>query len=1091
MTDLPAVEAVFSAALALTDPDLRRAYLDRACQDDPGLRSAVERLLAAHEDLGDFLEPVRTIPDELAGGLGPTALGSGFGPGSLLAGRYELLEPIGEGGMGTVWTARQIEPVCRIVAVKLIKAGMAGRQVLARFESERQALAVMDHPNIAKILDGGETPDGRPFLVMERVEGVPITRFCDERRLTLRERLALFDPVCRAIQHAHQKGVIHRDIKPNNVLVALYDGRAEPKVIDFGVAKTAEQTLIDETLATGFGSMVGTPEYMSPEQAAFRNRDVDTRSDVYALGVLLYELLAGSPPISRVDPGRSGLLEFLRVVREEEPPSPSRRLSNPDTLPGLAAARGIAPNRVVALVRGELDWIAMKALEKDRTRRYESAGGLATDIQRYLAGESVLAAPPRFGYRFRKLLRRHRAPVAASALVFLALIAGGVGTTWGLLRAERERAKAIGAAVDEARAHREIALGEAELAMDQGRALCEQGELGQGMLWLSCSLRLAIEARDIGLERAARVNLAEWWARLGRPLARLKARSPAEELAFRPDGSALVARGEDGAPQSWEAGSWRGLAPTSIVGGTRPPGGGVGTATALSRDGSTLVVGGEDGTVVYRDARSGRPLGPPLPLGSPVLKVAFLGDDHRVVAMTGDGRVHSWDGSSRIAALPPEGTAVACLAVSPGGDRLATGTEGGTVRLWDAATLRLGGPTFKLDVAVRSLAFRPDGRALAVGLEDGSIPIWEVPPSGPIAPPRPALGPVRALAFSRDGEHLLVVGDGGHERWHSDRGAEEARTKDCRWTREVHRSSSVARGAKGVATASPDGRLVASANESTPNGHGIQLLDAETGAVVGEHDDSDGPIEGLAFSPDSRFLLSWRAGPGTASLLPVGRPGSARPLARALGVAVQHAAFSPDGTVVLLGCRDGKARLWDLARDVEVEATTRPYHVYPITAVAFEPRGPRMVTGCHAGTVRFWDRASGALLCDVRGNAGEVTAVAFSPDGATLLTASLDASARFWDVATGRQLGPALCHTDAVLSVTFHPDGRSVATGTRDGAVWRWRVPAAPMQGDPESIDRRIAPCVRGFAEHPIGQGPRRRALASQGRDRREANASP
>ncbi|HYH66737.1 MAG TPA: protein kinase [Urbifossiella sp.] len=397
----------------------RAAYLDAACAGNPELRARVEALIRSHDGAGSLLEKplFRTAPtvDHVPPAEEPGAV---IGP-------YKLVEPIGEGGMGSVWMAQQTEPVKRVVAVKLIKAGMDSRQVIARFEAERQALALMDHPNIARVLDAGTTAAGRPYFVMDLVKGVPITRYCDEHHLTPRQRLELFLPVCRAVQHAHQKGIIHRDIKPSNVLVALYDGRPVPKVIDFGVAKAAGQPLTDKTLVTGFGVIVGTLEYMSPEQAEVNQLDIDTRSDIYSLGVLLYELLTGTPPFSRRELEKAGMLEMLRVIREQEPSKPSTKLSTAQGLPTLAANRGTDPAKLTKLVRGELDWIVMKALEKDRNRRYETANGFAMDVQRYLADEPVLAGRPSAVYRLRKFARRNRARLAVAAALGLVLLGAG------------------------------------------------------------------------------------------------------------------------------------------------------------------------------------------------------------------------------------------------------------------------------------------------------------------------------------------------------------------------------------------------------------------------------------------------------------------------------------------------------------------------------------------------------------------------------------------------------------------------------------------------------------------------------------------
>ncbi|MFO0967576.1 MAG: serine/threonine-protein kinase [Gemmataceae bacterium] len=428
---------IFIAALQKEDAAERQAYLAEACAGQPDLRRHVDNLLRLHEGAGSFLE--RPAADAAPTGAFPDAAATAPSletPGVLI-GPYKLLEQIGEGGMGTVWMAQQTEPVKRLVALKLIKAGMDSKQVIARFEAERQALALMDHANIARVLDGGTTSAGRPYFVMDLVKGVPITKYCDEHHLTPRQRLELFLPVCQAIQHAHQKGIIHRDLKPSNVLVALYDGKPVPKVIDFGVAKAAGQPLTDKTLVTGFGAIVGTLEYMSPEQAEINQLDIDTRSDIYSLGVLLYELLTGCPPFSRKDLEKAGMLEMLRVIREQEPSRPSTKLSTAEGLPTLAANRGTEPAKLTKLVRGELDWIVMKALEKDRSRRYETANGFAMDVQRYLADEAVQACPPSVGYRLRKFARRNKGALLTVTLVALALAAATAVSTWQAVRATK------------------------------------------------------------------------------------------------------------------------------------------------------------------------------------------------------------------------------------------------------------------------------------------------------------------------------------------------------------------------------------------------------------------------------------------------------------------------------------------------------------------------------------------------------------------------------------------------------------------------------------------------------------------------------
>jgi eukaryotic-like serine/threonine-protein kinase len=427
--------AIFGSARRLP-VDQRAAYLDKMCAGDAPLRERVEELLMANDSAGAFLK-------ELATGAGEAEAPSGPSGTIRLAhiptekpsdriGRYKLLQQIGEGGCGVVYMAEQQEPVRRQVALKVIKLGMDTKSVIARFEAERQALALMDHPNIAKVLDAGATETGRPYFVMELVRGIKITDYSDENHLSTRERLDLFVQVCQAIQHAHQKGIIHRDIKPSNILVTHNDGVPMPKVIDFGIAKATQQPLTDKTLFTAFDQFIGTPAYMSPEQAEMNAAGIDMRSDIYSLGILLYELLTGTTPWDAKSLMEGGLEAIRRIIREEEPVSPSNRLSTMAAadLSELAKRRRTEALKLSGTVRGELDWIVMKCLEKDRSRRYETASGLASDVQRHLRNELVLARPASPLYRLRKLVRRNKMIVVAASAVLAGLLMGLLLAAW-------------------------------------------------------------------------------------------------------------------------------------------------------------------------------------------------------------------------------------------------------------------------------------------------------------------------------------------------------------------------------------------------------------------------------------------------------------------------------------------------------------------------------------------------------------------------------------------------------------------------------------------------------------------------------------
>ncbi len=737
MSNMSLVEDIFLAALEKGTPEERAAYLEQACKGDPELRRRVERLLEAHPKAGDFLENPALPPAEATAAHVP----SGEQVGTVIAGRYKLLEQIGEGGMGTVWVAEQIEPVRRKVALKLIKAGMDSQSVLARFEAERQALALMDHPNIAKVLDGGVTEQGRPFFVMEYVKGVPLTQYCDDARLTVEERLGLFIPVCQAVQHAHQKGIVHRDLKPSNLLVCLYDGKPVPKVIDFGLAKAMHQPLSERTLHTAHGVMLGTPLYMSPEQAELNNLDVDTRTDVYSLGVILYELLTGTTPLEKQRFKEAAWNEMLRLIKEESPPRPSTRLSSTATSPSIAAQRQMEPMKLSRLLRGELDWIVMKALEKERGRRYGSPGAFAEDIERYLRREVVLARPPSAGYRMSKFARKHRGPVTAATAILLALVAGVIGTTAGLFEARKQR--------DAAREAEHVAR-KAEASAEERRRDAE---------------RFAAKVRvDLDLAEADR----SWPVSLLR-LARTLRSIPPDQRELREFVTlSILAGGQDFAsltPPLTHEGEWI-------------------DKTNLGPDGRTVLTLARNGTARLWDSVTGRRLAD-LGEGVRVLDCEYSPDGRSVFTDDEDGVVRVWDatdGSLRCRTEPRanrqkgyERAWHAVTLVEFEGDRLLTRavrdidpkpidpdaaqTEAcGPVELWDARTGHL---IATLDGPGRDAAqfgFRSSGRFIATLENKSTVTVFSADDGrllGQAA--HPADEVLESFDISPNGQRLIVL----------------------------------------------------------------------------------------------------------------------------------------------------------------------------------------------------------------------------------------------------------------------------------------------------------------------------------------------
>lgn len=956
-TDPPDLEAIFFAARHKPAGD-RAAYLDAVCGRDAELRRRVEQFLSAQAEIGSFLEApapaLAATVDEPPRREGP---GTAIGP-------YKLLEQIGEGGFGVVFMAEQQQPVRRKVALKVLKPGMDSKQVIARFEAERQALALMDHPHIAKVLDASTTDAGRPYFVMELVRGVPITQFCDAHRLTPRRRLELFVAVCRAVQHAHTKGVIHRDLKPSNVLVTLHDGTPVVKVIDFGIAKALGQSLTDKTLFTGFAQLLGTPLYMSPEQAELSGLDVDTRSDLYSLGVLLYELLTGTTPLDQKRVRQVGYDELRRLIREEEAPRPSTRLSTlgPAAVT-VSANRRSEPQQLSRLLRGELDWVVLKALEKDRARRYETASAFAADVQRYLHDEAVEACPPSAGYRFRKFARRHQRRLLTAAVIFLAVVltaAGGGVLIWRVNQDLRQ-------ALDRERDIREL---ERRNAYSQRIALAERE-------WAANNL-----SRMQQLLGECPEDLRGWeWHYLRRlrfkTLPPLRHPNAVLDATFSPDGRRVAASDRSGVVKVWDAHTGRELFQFQAHKDYT-------NKVAFSPDGQYLATGGgrRDRTVKLWDSQSGQFIRTLTSYQAQVNSLAFSPDGRLLASAGEDATVKLWDTATGRETLTLRGhlhLPIATVAFSPDGTRRLSACHDGTVRVWDATPVRqgeVGEEVLTLQGhrgGVRSVVFHPDGRRLVSAGDDGMVRVWDATPGEELHTLGEHIGPIYQLAFSSRGERLAA-------------GGRELVVWDATAWRQLFITPEV--GARSLATFSPDDRYLATVGRE----YTVTLLDAATGEEIREFRGHSWFVRGLAFSPDGRTLAS------------AGLDSSVRLWDTTTGAEIRRLelrhpgptglAFSPDGRHLALAGRDKTVKVWDAATWQERRTFRDPTGA--VESVAWHPDSRRLAWGGTDATVKVGDLDTGEILHTWRGHTSWVQGVAFSPDGRWIASASLDETVKLW-----------------------------------------------------------------------------------------------
>jgi eukaryotic-like serine/threonine-protein kinase len=1048
------VKELLDQALDLA-PEQRARFLDEACASDSSLRAELESLLSYGEELNsDFLQSPLT--GELDENVRRMEAAGSLTTGQLFAQRFQLTRKLGEGGMGQVWLAEQLSPVRRQVALKLIKAGMYDETVVQRFQSERQSLAIMDHPAIAKVFDAGTTPQGQPYFVMEYVPGLPITDYCDQHKLPIKDRLELFIQACEGVQHAHQKAVIHRDLKPANILVVAVDGKAVPRIIDFGLAKATTREVADQSLLTRFGNLMGTPGYMSPEQLDPNVRDIDTRTDVYSLGVILYVLLTGLEPFETKRWPKPALDELLRQLREEDPPTPSAKVSaHRETSTASASARGTEPKQLARQLWGDLDWVTMKALERDRERRYATPLELGADLRRHLQDEPVVARPASAVYQIRKFVRRHRvAATAVGAVTILAIVASGAAVIAirkqheaerQQIRAEFQKHQADYQAMQALQAQSRLLtltaaqrLRDADVTGAQGIILevLRHPAFAKARTLAAISVFQDIRAADAlfavlsghddivtsaayspdgtRIVTASRDKTARIWdSRTGTQLAVLNGHSATVKSAtYSPDGTRIVTASGDKTARIWDAQLGSQLAVLSGHSDSV-------TSAAYSPDGTRIITASHDKTARIWDARTGAQLVVLEGHLDRVESAAYSPDGRRIVTASADKTARIWDArtGARIAVLAGHGYSVWSATFSPDGTRVLSASNDTTARVWDVRTgkqlLLLSGH----GDAVRSAAYSFDGTRIVTASDDKTVRIWDAVTGSQLSVLAADDRDFMSASYSPDGTRIVTASDNKTARiWNA--------RMDAQLTVLAGHSDAVT-----CATYSPDGEHIVTASIDRTT----RIWDARNGAQLDilRHGDT---VFTAAYSPDATRIVT--ASSDKIALIWDARTAAKLVVLSGHGDHVFSAAYSSDGTRIVTGSMDKTARIWDARTGLPLRVLSG--HTDGVFSAAYSPDGTRIATASWDKTARVWEASTGAQLAVLLGHSQPINTVAFSPDGTHTVTASYDKTARVWEARTGTQLAVLSGHGKNVNSAEYSPNGSYIVTASDDRTARIW-----------------------------------------------------